>query len=226
MALVVLISVVLIVGAIAVAYMQYRKRQARIQAVMALAQRVGFRFSLGDADRVVDMPFTLFTKGEKRGIELVITGEHHGVPMRMFDYWYYDETSDSHGNRTRSYHRFTCGMITIAAACPRLRVGHENFMTRLGGHLGMQDVVFEYDDFNQRFRVKCDDQKFAFSMLDGKMMQWLLDTDTFDSVEVDGPWVLLVGPKIDPARWLELGSWLEQFHRQIPTVVYSTYPPR
>jgi hypothetical protein len=82
MALVVLISVVLIVGAIAVAYMQYRKRQARIQAVMALAQRVGFRFSLGDADRVVDMPFTLFTKGEKRGIELVITGEHHGVPIR------------------------------------------------------------------------------------------------------------------------------------------------
>ena len=26
--------------------------------------------------------------------------------------------------------------------------------------------------------------------------------------------------------WLDLGSWLEQFHRQIPAVVYSTYPPR
>ena len=34
------------------------------------------------------------------------------------------------------------------------------------------------------------------------------------------------GPKIDPSRWLELGSWLEQFHRQIPAVVYSSYPPR
>jgi hypothetical protein len=224
-----LLIVVLVVG-IAVAggaaYQKYRNRQARIRALMALAQRVGFDFSLVDSDRVVDMPFSLFSKGEKRGVELVLTGEHSGLPMRLFDYWYYDETTDSHGNRSRTYHRFTCGMITIPAACPRLRLGHENFMTRLGGHLGMQDVVFEYNDFNRRFRVKCDDQKFAFSLLDGQMMQWLLDADTFDSVEVDGPWVLLAGPKIDPARWLELGSWLEQFHRQIPTVVYSTYPPR
>ena len=76
---------------------------------MALARQVGFTFSLNDADRVVDMPFGLFSKGEKRGVELVITGEHDGLPMRMFDYWYYDETSDSQGNRSRTYHRFTCG---------------------------------------------------------------------------------------------------------------------
>ena len=31
-------------------------------------------------------------------------------------------------------------------------------------------------------------------------MQWLLGADTFDSVEVDGPWVLLAGPKIDPSQ--------------------------
>ena len=85
-------------------------------------------------------------------------------------------------------------------------LGHENFLTRLGDHLGLHDVELEYDDFNRRFRVKCDDQKFAFSLLDGKMMQWLLGADTFDSVEVDGPWVLLAGPKLDPARWLDLGD--------------------
>jgi len=146
--------------------------------------------------------------------------------MRMFDYWYYDETSDSQGNRSRRYHRFTCALVTIPAACPRLRLGHESFMTRLGDRVGLHDVTFEYDDFNRKYRVKCDDQKFAFSLLDGKMMQWLLDADSFDSVEVDGPWVLLAAPKLDPAKWLDLGSWLEQFHRQIPAVVYSTYPPR
>jgi hypothetical protein len=224
-----LVVVVVIVGLAvvgALAYRQYRKRQERIQEVAALAQRVGFTFSLKDVDHVVDMPFALFSKGDKRGVELVLSGEHAGVPMRLFDYWYYDESSDSQGNRSRTYHRFTCGIITVAAACPRLRIGHENLMTRLGSHLGVHDVLFEYDDFNRRFRVKCDDQKFAFSLLDGKMMQWLLDTDTFEIVEVDGPWVLLAGEKIDPSRWLELGSWLEQFHRQIPPVVFSTYPPR
>jgi hypothetical protein len=58
------------------------------------------------------------------------------------------------------------------------------------------------------------------------MMQWLLSADGFDSVEVDGPWVLLAGPRLDPARWLELANWIDAFVRQIPAVVYSSYPPR
>jgi hypothetical protein len=205
--------------------LRVRARQARVRAVGALAQRVGFTFSDPDVDHIVDMPFALFSKCDGRRVELVISGVHDGVPIRMFDYWYYDE-SGGRGGRNRTYHRFTCALATIPAACPRLRLGHEDLLTRLGDHLGLGDVELEYDDFNRRFRVKCDDQKFAFSLLDGKMMQWLLGADHFDSVEVDGPWVLLVEPKLDPARWLDLGSWLDQFHRQIPPVVYSTYPPR
>jgi hypothetical protein len=223
-----LVFVAFVVAAIAgVAYvLQFKARQARVRAVMELAPRIGFTFSNADVDHVVDMPFALFSKGDGRRVELVISGTHNGVPMRMFDYWYYDQTSDGRGGRSRTYHRFTCGLATIPAACPRLRVGHEDFFTRLGDHLGLRDVELEYDDFNRRFRVKCDDQKFAFSILDGKMMQWLLGADSFDSVEVDGPWVLLVRPKLDPEHWLDLGSWLDQFHRQIPPVVYSTFPPR
>ena len=60
--------------------------------------------------------------------------------------------------------RFTCAVAVIAAACPRLRLGHENFLTRFGDDVGLRDVELEYDDFNRRFRVKCDDQKFAFSL--------------------------------------------------------------
>jgi hypothetical protein len=206
--------------------LQVKARQARVRAVSALAQRIGFVFSVDDVDHVVDMPFSLFSKGDRRAVELVVSGTHEGVPMRLFDYWYYDESSDGRGGRSRTYHRFTCAVATIPAACPRLRLGHEDFLTRLGDHLGMPDVELEYDDFNRRFRVKCDDQKFAFSLLDGTMMQWLLGADSFDSVEIDGPWVLLTRAKLDPSRWLDLGSWIDQFHRQIPAVVYSTYPPR
>lgn len=221
---VVFVAIVAAFGGVAYLF-RVRARQARVRAVGALAPRVGFTFSDADVDHIVDMPFALFSKGDGRRVELVISGVHDGVPMRIFDYWYYDE-SGGRGGRNRTYHRFTCALATIPAACPRLRLGHEDLLTRLGDHLGLGDVELEYDDFNRRFRVKCDDQKFAFSLLDGKMMQWLLGADHFDSVEVDGPWVLLVEPKLDPARWLDLGSWLDQFHRQIPPVVYSTYPPR
>jgi hypothetical protein len=210
---------VLLVGG--VAWFQYAVRQARIRAVAAVAQSVGFTFSIADTDRIVDLPFALLSrKGDKRRVELVISGTHDGVPLRIFDYWYLVQSG-----RNRTYHRFTCAMATIPAACPRLQLGHENFLTRLGRDVGMGDVELEYDDFNRRFRVKCSDRKFAFSLLDGRMMQWLLDAADFQSVEIDGPWVLLARAKLDPVHWLDLGTWLGAFARQIPAVVYSTYPP-
>jgi hypothetical protein len=186
---------------------------------------VGFAFSAKDADRIVSMPFALFSKGDGRAVECILSGTHDGLPMRLFDYWYYDETSDGRGNRSRQYHRFTCALVTIPAACPRFQLGYENFLTRIGDHLGLNDVELEYDDFNRRFRVKCADQKFAFSLLDGRMMEWLLGSASFAALEIDGPWVLVAAEKLDPSKWLGLGSWLEQFHHQIPAVVYSTYPP-
>ena len=151
-----------------VAYLRYQARQTRIHSVAALAQRVGFTFSRDDVDRVVGMPFKLFSQGDGRRVELVISGTHNGLPLRLFDYWYYDESSDGRGVHSRSYHRFTCGLLTIPAACPPLRLAHEDFMTRLGEHFGLHDVELEYDDFNRRFRVKCGEQKFAFALLDGR----------------------------------------------------------
>ena len=217
----------LVVGAVIglVSYFRYRARQARIHAVAALAQRIGFTFSPDDVERVVDMPFKLFSEGDRRRVELVISGTHSGLPLRLFDYWYYDNNSNGQGGQSRSYHRFTCALLTLPVACPPLRLAHEDFLTRLGDHLGFNDVELEYDEFNRRFRVKCGEQKFAFALLDGQMMQWLLEADTFDSVEVVGPWVLLAAAQLDPPRWLDLGTWLDQFHAHVPPVVYTTYPP-
>ena len=209
-----------------VAYMRYQARQRRIQGVAALAQRVGFTFTREDVDRVVTMPFKLFAEGDRRQVELVMSGTHNERPLRIFDYWYYDESNNGQGGRSRSYHRFTCALLTLPAACPPLRVTHEDFLTRLGGHLGLNDVEFEYDDFNRRFRVKCNEQKFAFALLDGEMMQWLLDADGFEALEVVGPWVLLAVKQLEPARWPDLGTWLDQFHGRVPPLVYTTYPPQ
>jgi hypothetical protein len=207
------------------AYLEYRARQARVAAVRALAQRIGFTFSLDDVDRVVDMPFALFGKGDGRKVELVCTGSHNGLPLRLFDYWYYDESSDGRGKRSRSYHRFTVAILQIPAACAPLCISHEDLLTRIGSHIGFHDVELEYDDFNRRFRVKCAEQKFAFTLLDGEMMQWLLEQDTFEYLELVGPWVLLAREQLPPSEWTDLGVWLDQFHARVPPLVYSTYPP-
>jgi hypothetical protein len=220
---------VLVIGAAVVGgilYAQYKARVARMNAVSAIGRTVGFSFSAEDPDYIVSMPFALFSRGQGRAVELVLSGTHNDIPMRLFDYWYYDETSNGRGGRNRQYHRFTCALAGIPAACPRLQINHENVLTRIGEHLGLKDVQLEYDDFNRVFRVKCDDQKFAFSLLDAQMMEWLLGASAFVTVEIDGPWVLVAANRLEPSKWLTLGSWVEQFHRQVPAVVYSTYPPQ
>jgi len=217
-------AVVLLICGAAAAF-QFAQRQARVRAVGALAQRVGFTFAPTDASGIRDMPFALFRLGHGRKAELVISGTHNGLPLQIFDYQYYVQ-----GNRSRDYHRFTCAILTIPAACPRLRLSRENVITRLEDHLTHHDVKLEYDDFNRRFLVNCEDQKFAFALLDGQMMEWLLAADRqdslarFDRVEIVGPWVLLAHMRIPPASWLNLGTWLDTFHSHIPALVYSTFP--
>jgi hypothetical protein len=222
------VAVLLVIGALVVGgvfYLRYRARQQRIRGVAALAQRLGFGFRLDDEDHIADMPFALFSRGDGHEADLVVSGTHNGMRLRMFDFMYYENNSDGRGNRSRTYHRFTCAILQIPAACPPLCLDHEDFLTKLGRHVGIHDVELEYDEFNKRFRVKCKEQKFAFTLLDGDMMQWLLDGDGFETLEVVGPWVLLAVNRLDPARWPDLGTWLDQFHAHVPPLVFSTYPP-
>jgi Protein of unknown function (DUF3137) len=219
MGLLVLILIVGVGVAAAVSYSRYQGRQRRMRSVADLAHRIGFTFTPADQSRMVDMPFSFFKVGSGRKVELVIAGMHNDLPLCIFDYQYYIDSG-----RSRTYHYFTCALLTIPAGCPPLRLTHENVLTRLGDHISHQDVKLEYDDFNRRFHVDCKEQKFAFALLDGQMMEWLLSADTFDRVEIIGPWVLLTRSRLDPAAWLNLGVWLDTFHAHIPAIVYSTFP--
>ena len=55
--------------------------------------------------------------------------------------------------------------------------------------------------------MNCKDQKFAFTLLDGQMMQWLLDTDGFDRAR--GRRAVgdaRAATSSNPRHWLELGD--------------------
>jgi len=204
--------------AAAVAFFQFQQRQARMRAVMALVTRIGFTFARDGYD-IPEMPFAFFRQGHSRKAQFVVSGRHDELPLEMFDYQY------TTGNgRSSQVHRCTCAILTIPAACPELALSHENALTRLEDHLVHHDVELEYDDFNRRFRVSCEQQQFAFAVLDGEMMQWLLSADGFEHLEIMGPWVLLVSRSVPPVSWVNLGNWLDAFHAHIPPIVYSTYP--
>jgi hypothetical protein len=206
------------------AYLRYQAQQKRRAALFVVANGLGFQYSAEDPNSTIGLPFALFGRGDGRGIDDVMWGDHEHVPMRLFDYWYYDESSDSRGNRSRRYHRFTCAALTIAADCPTLRIGHEGFFSRVGNTLGFKDMELEYEDFNREFRVRCEDQQFGFSLLDGRMMEWLLKMRSIETIEVVGPFVLLATGKLQPEKWTALARVAGEFHAHIPRVVWTTWP--
>ena len=221
---VVLIVALVLSAAIGVAYLQYRMKQARIAALKSLAGRLGLSFSLGDPGDVLALPFSLLNAGDGRGVENFITGQQEGRPLGCFDYWYCDESTDSKGRRSRTYHRFTCALLTMELSAPHLRLGHEGFFSRIGNALGIDDVELEYEEFNREFRVKCDDQRFAFSLFDGQMMEWLLTAPRFEVMEIGGSHALLAHRRLPPEEWPSLPALMEELRAHIPHVVFTSYP--
>lgn len=228
---VVLVLVVALGVAAAAAYFRYQARQKRIAELTVLAAQLGLEYSPSDTEHLVDLPFSLFGRGDGHKVEDVLRGERDGCPVQVFDFEYYDESSstDSNGftHRNRTYHRYTCGLLTLPFAAPHLVLGQESFLTRLGRHVGFRDIELESNEFNNRYRVKCDDQRFAFSLIDARMMEWLLQFGgSVETLEICGPWALVAVDRLRPGDWPTVIDFLHQLRAHVPNVVYTTYPPR
>ena len=153
----------------------------------------------------------------------MLWGMWQGIDLREFDYWYYEESTDSEGRRTKTYYRFSCAATPIDAMCAHLTLDRENLFTRMADHMGLRDIEFESADFNRAFNVKCKDKKFANDMVDQRMMQWLLSAEDAFKFEVSGNWMLCFSKKRGPEELIPLLGTLKQFHEQVPRVVYELY---
>ena len=94
-----LIFVLIGLIAIGVIALSYYLKQQRIKALGQTAQRLSLSFSAADTVGCLGFPFALLTKGDGRGTENVMWGTWQGIPLTEFDYWYYEEATDSQGRR-------------------------------------------------------------------------------------------------------------------------------
>jgi hypothetical protein len=221
-----LVFLVFAAAVVVFAYVGYRRRLERQRAFQSLGIAQGLDFAVEDPFDMVAEPFSLFRAGDGRGVENVLWGSWQGLEIRAFDYWYYDETTDSDGDRTRTYHRFDCVLAPIDAACPPLRIGEENLLTRIAGALSFDDIRFESEEFNRRFHVKGPDAHFAIALCDARMMEWLLANGDGHSFEVVGDRLLCSQRVVEPGALLALFATAKAFRERIPPVVSSLYPRR
>lgn len=199
-------------------------KQKRRAAFAVAATQLGLTYAAEDPFGIVGLPFQLFRRGDGRGVENVLYGTWQGVEVRAFDYWFYDESTDSKGGTSRSYSRFDCAILELGASGSPLTIDQENLFTRLADHLAMHDLQFESAAFNDAFNVKSGDPKFANDLIDARMQAWLLAHGTGYAFEVADSMVLCACRKIDPTGLVALLGTTKGFRDQVPPVVASLYP--
>ncbi|MEW6059205.1 MAG: DUF3137 domain-containing protein [Actinomycetota bacterium] len=218
--------ILLVVIAVAVgAYVSYQQKQKRRRELAMMAKQFELEYSEADTQGCLGLPFNLLSKGDGRGVENVLWGTWQDTAVREFDYWYYEESTDSEGHRTKTYYRFSCAVTEIEAFCSPLMIHRENVFTRLADHIGLPDIEFESEEFNNAFNVKGKDRKFANDFLDARMMQHLLHVDGAFQFEVSGKWLLCFSKRRRPMDLIPLVGTLKQFREFVPRVVYQLYGP-
>lgn len=126
-----------------------------------------------------------FGQGSARRQEAVLRGTFNGQECATFAH-VFDTTRDAEGNSggTQSY------QVTLAelpVALPRLDIVPENFPAAVAKALGGGDVDVESYEFNQRWRVITNDQRYAHAVLDPRMIERLLQLDVQGlAVRIDG----------------------------------------
>jgi hypothetical protein len=215
-------AVLAVAGVALSLYLQSKRRQE----FFSFAQRFGFEYSRQDPFQLLGLPFRLFGRGDGRGVENVMWGDWKGRSVKVCDYWYYDEQRDSDGRTRRTYHRFNCAVIEVRAAFPGLVVSREGFLSRLADHIGFRDIEFESEEFNRRFQVQAAERRFAYELIDARMIRWLLSLDRPVSFEVAGPWILAYHGRVRPEGLIPLIGAAAELRERIPRGAWSLYGTR
>lgn len=215
----------------------HRLRATRARQLQAVARANGFAFSREDTGECTRVPFVLFRQGDGRGAENVLSGvAPDGAPVRVFDYFFYDEQEERSGglagfgdddtamrSGARRYSWFTCCLSQMEAVYPPTVIERRGVLAKVAGAIGVRSVQFESDAFNRMFQVTGEDTRFIQHLVDPQIMDLLLGTEGKVRFELRGRWLLAALDRDDvtPDLMLALVGLTTEFRRRIPNVVRS-----
>ena len=216
----IVVVIVTILGALAA-----RQRARRRVELALVARRHGFEFSDTDPFDCTRISFALFRRGDGRAAEnLMWRNGPNELPVRGFDFWFYDEHRDDNGRTHRRYTYRTCVLAQVNGSWPEVFIARERMLDKLLGWAGAPDVEFESEEFNRTFVVRCDDARFATALVDPEMMTFLLATQGVVSFSMKGRWLLLETTLVKPALVPTVMRLADEFVKRIPRVVWELYP--
>ncbi len=181
-----MVPLLVIVGIVvvgAVAYFSWLAEKKRREAMAALAAELGWRFDR-TRDRSHDdeyAHFEIFRRGHSRAAYNTMWGELERQgrrwPAKMGDFTYKITTSTGKSTSTQTY-RFSYLILHMPwSRVPDLLIRREGMFDKIAGVLGFDDIDFESAEFSRRFHVSSPDKRFAYDVIDPRMMEFLLKGD-------------------------------------------------
>ena len=205
--------------------LQAYRRNQRQRLLPAVARQAGLDFSEEDRFNSAAPALPLFRRGKGHEVENVMWRPGAESPaVRVFDYAYYTEHRDQAGRVQRQWFRFTCALVQHHGSWPQLRLEREGLLDKVGQAVGLSDIDFESEEFNRAFAVKCADRKFAYALLDPRMMEVLLATGGVVSVETTGRFLLLSCDQVEAVVMPRMLALAEDVLAHVPPVVWELYP--
>lgn len=201
----ILVFLVVAVGAL-FAYLQENKRTTELEA---FARRMGFSFSR-EKDSSADERFArfgLFKRGHSRRAWNVMRGmvELAGREMEieLGDFRY----TVGSGKEKRTYRFSYLVGVNPIGSCPETIVRREGVFDQLKGVLGFDDIDFESDEFSRRYHVSSDEKRFAYDLIDQRMMEFVMATSP-PAFELDGHLICVSNGR---SRWgvEEFQQWVD-----------------
>lgn len=218
------LALLVVVGVtLARAVWRWRRGAARQRRLMLLCRRAGLDFAPLDLNRdTAWLPFPMFGRA-RSGTENVVWDRTRGTKIRAFDFWCEEPADDRTVTPRR---RFTCAVVPLAFSARRLRIEPRDLDDEMKAAFGLREVRLELEEFNRRFVVEAEDERFAIAFLEQRMMEGLLALPAGVTAETNEDVLLLSASQLPAEQVLVLFDAAVAIHRRIPRSLPSLFPLR
>jgi hypothetical protein len=234
----IIVFVIFAIVALAVVIISAQLQKKRTEALRATAARMGWDFNQGPfdggggwldgrgrSDEVPYMLFDTFQQGHSREFRNVMAGEVAcgarngqagvGLACEAGDFKWVTGSGKNKRTHRRSY--FLFDFSDDLGVTPSLVIRPEGLGDRIMGVFGGGDIDFESDEFSRRFHVTSSDKRFAFAVIDPRMMEFLMENPSL-SLLINGGWGMLVSEsgEWDPQDFSWSAGWVKEFIEHWP----------
>ncbi|MEL6329743.1 MAG: hypothetical protein AAFR38_08785 [Planctomycetota bacterium] len=217
----VLFGLVFVVGAIAAGIYAHQQEKKRTAALLEFARIRGFTLSPSSGPEPFHAHFEIFRRGFDRRALNTITGsiDVNGRPFGITtgDFRYRERRGSGKNRRTVTI-KFSYLVAQLPFMhIPDTRVRREHWGDKLASVFGADDIDFESERFSRDFHVKCDSKRFAFDLIDPRMMEFLMASDPPNFEIERGRLLIHTGAgRWKPGQFARQLSWLDDFGEHWP----------